>query len=153
MPWSRPACAAKLLLAVTLALGSCARPEEAAQEVAVEQAESRYLSPQDSLRWLGHLKGASQDTTLAWLLLGARYLEAGYPDSAGRYFEEALARDPDRGVTRLNLGVAHARAGRYDEARDAFRRFVEKDPGGVLTQEIFRIIDKFDSMDSEREKP
>ena len=48
-------------------------------------------------------------------------LAAGDTATAITHLEQALARTPGDPALLINLGTAYARAGRMDEARDAFR--------------------------------
>ncbi len=48
---------------------------------------------------------------------GDTALHAGRPVEAARYFEEALAAEPDRLDARIGLGIAHFRMGAWSAAR------------------------------------
>ena len=48
-------------------------------------------------------------------------LAAGETESAIAHLEQALAKTPGDPALLINLGTAYARAGRLEEARDAFR--------------------------------
>jgi Tfp pilus assembly protein PilF len=48
--------------------------------------------------------------------------------TAGRYYEQALKRDPDRAVAAANLGVFYASRGMVREAVDLWRTAFQKNP-------------------------
>ena len=52
----------------------------------------------------------------------------GHPDEAERYYQAALASDPNFTEARNDLGLLWERQGRHDEALAEFRRVVEIDP-------------------------
>lgn len=53
-------------------------------------------------------------------------LSAGAPDDAVRYFERALDESPGRAEFRRGLALSLARAGRHDEAADAYRKLIAR---------------------------
>ena len=137
------------LLCATLA--SChKKKEEAAQEQAQQQQvqQSVFIQPSDSLRWLGYLGFSPQDTALAYLMLGTLYLANKYPEQALNYLEIASRYDIERPIIYLNIGCAYSDMGNYEKATEAFQMFVQRDPGSILSQEIFRIVEKYRSIRS-----
>ncbi|HET7410248.1 MAG TPA: tetratricopeptide repeat protein [Paracoccaceae bacterium] len=54
-------------------------------------------------------------------------LTAGDPDEAVRYFEKALAEEPDRADFRRGLAISLSRAGRYPEAARHFEELIALD--------------------------
>ena len=152
------------LLLICLAILSCGKTEGKKEEESKEQApaeQSLFLSQADSVRWINYLHYAPQDTALAYLLLGSFYLSSGLPDSALDYLNTAARYDPDRSVIYLNIGDAYnqiakkAPAAERDSifklAADAFHNFILKSPGSILSQDIFRIVEKYHSLESEKE--
>ncbi|HUU27910.1 MAG TPA: tetratricopeptide repeat protein [archaeon] len=127
------------------------KPKDEQAELPVQ--ESLFLSQADSVKWLNYLNTASEDTALAYLLLGELYLANNKPDSALGYFETAVSYNPDRAITYLNIGCAYNGMGEYDKAEEAFHKFIEKAPGSIMSQEIFRIVEKYRSIESETEIP
>lgn len=126
-----------------------------------EAQQSLFLSQADSLRWEEYLRTATQDTALAYLLLGAFFLSSGKPDSAIGYLETAVRYNPDRAVSYLNIGDAYNRIGLempvekrdsvFKLAAEAFHAYIQKAPGNILSQEIYRIAEKYRSLESEKE--
>jgi len=134
------------------ALASChKKEEEAAQEQTEQQQQiqqSVFLQPSDSLRWLSYLGFSPQDTALAYLMLGTLYLANKYPRQALNYLETASRYDVARPIIYLNIGCAYNDLGDYAKAIEAFQMFVQRDPGSILSQEIFRIVEKYRSLQS-----
>jgi tetratricopeptide (TPR) repeat protein len=58
-----------------------------------------------------------------------RLHQAGDLDGAIRGYQAILARYPNRGDVRSNLGAAYARLGRYEEAIDQYRQALKLNPG------------------------
>lgn len=63
--------------------------------------------------------------------LGQTALRYGRYDEAASYFEEVLARDPDRLDALVGLGVSRFKAEEFDEAIDALDRVVARAPEHV----------------------
>jgi tetratricopeptide (TPR) repeat protein len=146
-----------LLLVVLLPVlltGCGGEQEEAGMEGQVEEMEamepeSIYLQQADSLRWLSYLSFSPQDTALAYVMLAALYLSNQYPEAALHYLDEAGRFDLDRPVIYLNMGYAYNMMGDFERASEAFHMFVQRDPGSILSQEIFRIVEKYRAITSE----
>lgn len=141
---------------VSLALTFCAKGEKEGEKDAEQQAvlaESLFLTPSDSTRWLGYLSFVPQDTALAYLMMGTLYLANDAPEGALHYLNIASDYDPDRPVIYLNLGHAYNNLGEYEKATEAFRTYIQRNPGNILSQEIFRIVEKYRSIQSEDEIP
>ena len=139
-----------------LALTFCKKEEEQGEkekEKQVVEVESLFRAPSDSTRWLGYLSFAPQDTALAYLMMGALYLANDAPEGALYYLNLASRYDPDRPVIYLNLGHTYNKLGDYEKATEAFRTYVQRNPGGILSQEIFRIVEKYQSIESQNETP
>jgi len=113
------------------------------------EAESLFITPSDSSRWLGYLSFAPEDTALAYLMMGALYMANDAPEGALHYFNIASEYDPDRSVIYLNLGHAYNDLGDYEKAAEAFQMYVQRNPGSILSQEIFRVVEKYRSIQSE----
>jgi tetratricopeptide (TPR) repeat protein len=96
---------------------------------------------------------APQDTALAYLMMGALYLANDAPEGALYYLNIASQYDPDRPVIYLNLGHTYNKLGDYEKATEAFRTYVQRNPGSILAQEIFRIVEKYQSIQSQNENP
>jgi len=148
------------ILAVTtlacLALTFCQKEKEEGEKETEKQpveAESLFRTPSDSTRWLGYLSFAPRDTALAYLMMGALYLANDAPEGALHYLNIASRYDPDRPVIYLNLGHAYNKLGEYEKAAEAFRTYVQRNPGSILSQEIFRIVEKYRSIQSEEKTP
>jgi len=140
-----------VLLLAGLALSFCShKTEEAKEEKAEEQveAQSSFTQPADSLRWEGYLSFSPQDTALAYIMMGALYIVNKYPEEALHYLSIASTYDIDRPVIYLNMGYAYNLMGDYEKATENFRLFVQRDPGSILSQEIFRIVEKYRSLSS-----
>lgn len=139
-----------------LALTFCQKEKEEGEKEKEEQlveAESLFRTPSDSTRWLGYLSFAPQDTALAYLMMGALYLANDAPEGALYYLNIASQYDPDRPVIYLNLGHTYNKLGDYEKATEAFRTYVQRNPGSILSQEIFRIVEKYQSIQSQNESP
>jgi tetratricopeptide (TPR) repeat protein len=65
---------------------------------------------------------ALQDFPPALTNLGNLLLEDGELDAAIAHYERAIANDAEYAIAYLNLGVAHKRAGRLEEAVRALRQ-------------------------------
>ena len=140
-----------MLLLLTILAGCGGSEDEAGQEsqseqLAAEEPASLYLQLTDSLRWQGYLAFSPADTALAYVMLAALYLSNRYPEAALHYLEVAGTHDLDRPVIYLNIGYAYSMMGDYDKASEAFHMFVQRDPGSILSQEIFRIEEKFRAL-------
>jgi|GEM_PF-6411213 len=145
-----------LITLVSLALTFCEEEKKEGEKDTEQQtvvAESLFLTPSDSTRWLGYLSFAPQDTALAYLMMGALYLANDAPEGALHYLNIASEYDPERPVIYLNLGHAYNNLGEYEKATEAFRTYIQRNPGGILSQEIFRIVEKYRSIQSETEIP
>lgn len=117
---------------------------------ALLEMRSDFRVPGDSLRWLGYLTASPHDTTRAWLMLGVLYLANDHPETSLEYLRRAERRDATRAVVHLNLATAHSRMHNYDLAAESFREFLKRDPQSQLAPEIFRIIQKYRSIESEK---
>ena len=145
-----------LITLICLALTFCEKEKEEAGEETEQPAaaaESLFLAQPDSTRWLAYLSFAPEDTALAYLMMGALYLANDAPEEALHYLDIASGYDPDRPVIYLNLGHAYNKLGEYEKAAEAFRTYAQRNPGGILSQEIFRIVQKYRSIQSENESP
>ena len=145
-----------VIILVCLALTFCQKEKEESEKGKEEQlveAESLFRTPSDSTRWLGYLSFAPQDTALAYLMMGALYLANDAPEGALHYLNIASQYDPDRPVIYLNLGHTYNKLGEYEKATEAFRTYVQRNPGSILSQEIFRIVEKYKSIQSENKIP
>jgi predicted Zn-dependent protease len=140
-------------LALFVAASGCAKKEKPAapevQEVRLEEI-SLFQAPGDSSRWLAYLAPALQDTARAWLLLGVLYLANDKPETALVYFNLAEKSDPGRPVVQLNIGDAYNRMRQFDKATEAFREYLHRKPQSQFAPEIFRIIQKYRSIESEK---
>ena len=148
---------AKITIALLLScsvFSSCAEEEkeEIVEEEVVEvqvEAQSDFISSADSLRWLRYLSLSPQDTALAFIMMGALYLTNKYPEEALHYLDIASIYDINRPVIYLDMGYAYNMLGDYENATESFRLFVQRDPGSILSQEIFRIVEKYRSITTE----
>ena len=141
-----------LLLAGLLFSSGCLKKvqdTEAEIKEALLEQRSDFLTPHDSLRWLGHLSAAPQDTARAWLMLGVLYLANDQPQPALEYFRLAEKQDPTRPVVQLNMADAYNRMRQYDLATERFHEFLNRNPESQFAPEIFRIIQKYRSIESE----
>ena len=145
-----------VIAVVSLALTFCEEEKKEGEKDTEEQsvvAESLFLTPSDSTRWLEYLSFAPQDTALAYLMMGTLYLANDAPEGALHYLNIASEHDPDRPVIYLNLGYTYNNLGEYEKATEAFRTYIQRNPGNILSQEIFRIVEKYRSIQSETEIP
>lgn len=129
--------------------GEKAEKQGQAAEKTAMVPESDYLQQADSLRWRNYLSFAPQDTALAFITLAALYLANKYPEAALHYLNVASHYDLDRPVIYLNMGYAYNMMGDYDKAAEAFHMFVQRDPGSILSQEIFRIVEKYRAVSNQ----
>jgi len=160
----------RLALAACLSLTSCEKKEAGTAGKAEEQApeqRSVFVLKSDSIRWIDHLRTNPADTARAFIMLGVLYLANDYPEYSIRYLELADKYDPGRPITYLNLGDAYNRIGMrmkeagnqdsmeimYKKAEEAFKWYVQRVPRGRATEEIYRIVEKYRSMESEKEIP
>jgi len=142
-----------LLLLAALSSGACNRfkkdkPAEVKEVVLARK--SLFRVPADSTRWVDYLAEAPQDTARAWLMLGALYLANDHAAVAMDYLDQALAIDPGRPVIQLNLADAYNRLGEHEKAVDAFRMYLNFEPESPFGPEIFRIVEKYRSIESEK---
>ena len=145
-----------LAVAVMLAaLAGCGGDEQQDEEQAgegqeqVEENLSVYLQSADSLRWLNYLSFSPQDTALAWIMMASLYLANEYPEAALHYLVEATRYDLDRPVIYLNMGYAYNMMGDFEKATEAFSMFVQREPSSLLSQEIFRIVEKYRAIENQ----
>ena len=140
--------------AICLASASGCNKKEDSEEAKVEEARlelrSDFLASGDSLRWIGFMEGAPQDTARAWLMLGVLYLSNNRPQIAIEYFKLSEKYDPERSITQLNMADAYNRMRQYDLATERFKAFLQRNPQSQLSPEIFRIIQKYRSIESEK---
>ena len=159
-----------LALAACLSLTSCEKKEAGTIDETEEQAPEKrsvFVSRSDSIRWVDHLRANPEDTARAFIMLGVLYLANDYPEYSIRYLELADRYDPGRPITYLNLGDAYNRIGMkmkqagkqdsmeimYTRAEEAFRWYVQRVPRGRATEEIYRIVEKYRSLESEKDIP
>lgn len=157
-----------LILVAGLLLTGCEKEGADSAEDSETQApeqQSVFLSKEDSIRWVRHLRANPEDTAQAYIMLGALYLANDYPEITVRYLNMAEKYDPGRAITYLNLGDAYnriglrmKREGKKDsmeimcgKAAEAFKWYAQRAPRGEVTEEIFRIVEKYRSMESEKE--
>ncbi|MFC1613947.1 tetratricopeptide repeat protein [Gemmatimonadota bacterium] len=140
--------------------------EDSEGEVQVSRS-SIFVSREDSIRWISQLRGNPEDTAQAYIMLGVLYLANGYPEISIRYLNLADRYEPGRPITYLNLGDAYNRIGMsmkaagkqdsmdimYKKAAEAFKWYVQRVPRSTVTEEIARIVEKYRSMESEKEIP
>jgi predicted Zn-dependent protease len=138
-------------LAILAAAACKGKEEKKAPEVkeAVFEQSSFFRVPEDSTRWVEYLSPAPQDTARAWMMLGVLYLANNHAEVALNYFNEALHWDPGRPVLQLNLADAYNRLGQREKAIEAFKAFLRYDPASQFGPEIFRIVEKYHSLESE----
>jgi tetratricopeptide (TPR) repeat protein len=145
---------AAIALALASIAGGCGaeekadREEQAEEEALAAEELSVFLQPADSLRWLNFLTFSPQDSALAWVMMASLYLSNEYPRAALHYLQEASRHDLDRPVIYLNMGYAYNMLGDTEKATEAFSMFVQRDPGSILSQEIFRIVEKYRALDN-----
>ena len=60
---------------------------------------------------------------------------------AGTLARKALAIDPNRAEAHVYLGNAEQEAGRIDEARAAYKKYLELAPNGPFARELRAILD------------
>jgi tetratricopeptide (TPR) repeat protein len=151
-------------------LVSCEKKDEVTvqdSEAEVHESRSIFVSKEDSVRWIRQLRGNPEDTALAYIMLGVLYLANDYPEISIKYLNLAERYDPGRPTAYLNLGNAYNRIGMrmkaagkqdsmqimYTKAAEAFKWYVQRVPGSAVTEEIARIVEKYRSMESEKEIP
>ncbi len=146
-------------LALAAAVAGCGGEDKAGdgesteEEILAAEELSIYLQSADSLRWLNYLSFSPQDTALAWVMMASLYLSNEYPEAALHYLREASRYDLARPVIYLNMGYAYNMMGDTEQATEAFSMFVQRDPGSILSQEIFRIIEKYRAINNQPPPP
>ena len=159
-----------IMLAAGFLVAGCQKEEvksttNSQREIAISR--SKFRSSEDSIRWRDHLKASPEDTARAYIMLGILYLKNDYPEVTIRYLELADRYDPGRAITYLNLGHAYNRIGMrmksqgkedsmevmFTRAAESFKWYVQRVPSGEVTEEIYRIVEKYRSMKSEKELP
>ncbi|MBW7995553.1 MAG: hypothetical protein FVQ81_03055 [Candidatus Glassbacteria bacterium] len=144
-----------LVAALLAALAGCGggeqeTAEDTEQEQLAEEVElSTFIQRTDSLRWLSYLSFSPQDTALAYVMVAALFLSNEYPRAALHYLDRAALYDLDRSVIYLNMGYAYNMLGDFEKAAESFSMFVQRDPGSILSQEIFRIVEKYRAIASQ----
>ena len=159
----------RLVLVACLSLTSCEKKEAGTADETEEQApeqRSVFVLRSDSIRWVGHLRANPEDTARAFIMLGVLYLANDYPEYSIRYLELADKYDPGRPIIYLNIGDAYNRIGMrmkeaggqdstmktmFTKAEEAFKWYVQRVPRGRATGEIYRIVEKYRSLESEKE--
>ncbi|MEA2062530.1 MAG: hypothetical protein U9P14_02425 [Gemmatimonadota bacterium] len=127
-------------------------------------AKSIYAQPGDSLRWVEYLRKDPSDTARAYIMMAALYLTNHHPRPAVDYLYRAMKYNPDRPNLYLNLGYAYNELGRaamldstrmamFDSASTSFNWYVQRAPQGMVTKEVYRIVEKYRSIKSESEIP
>lgn len=105
-------------------------------DVAAELRQAR-------LQFEGGMLGSARDTLqslseaapgepLAWLNLGLVHLRMEQPEKAVASLEKAVDLAPALPAAHNLLGIAYRRAGRIDEAREAYTTALRNDPGYAL---------------------
>jgi len=92
------------------------------------------------------LKASELDSTDADALseLGRLEIEAGRLESAVKFLDKALGRNPKHPSALNNRAVADFLSGNYSEATDGFRSAVESDP--ALTDAWFNLADSCEEI-------
>ena len=156
-----------LILVAGLLLAGCGKKDADSSGESEEQApeqQSVFIFKEDSIRWVSHLRANPEDTAQAYIMLGVLYLANDYPEITIRYLTMAERYDPGRAITYLNLGDAYNRIGirmksegkkdsmeiMYKKAEEAFKWYVQRAPRGEVAEEIFRIVEKYKSIESEK---
>jgi tetratricopeptide (TPR) repeat protein len=73
--------------------------------------------------------------------LGIEAFNANQYASAQRYFEQALAGDPELAEAHYLLGMAHLAQERVEEAKERFQRVLEIDPDGPRAEDARQMLD------------
>lgn len=157
------------LVSVVLLTGCEKKDEDVAEDTEAEVHESRsiFVSKEDSIRWISQVRGNPEDTARAYIMLGVLYLANDYPEISIRYLNLADKYEPGRPITYLNLGDAYNKIGMrmkaagkqdsmeimYKKAAEAFKWYVQRVPRSAVTEEIARIVEKYRSMESEKDIP
>ena len=154
MNFSKLLRAAFIIVLIPLIL-SCSKKEEKEEDAEAKQEEeiifvhSDFINVRDSVQWLRYINQNPDDTTRAYIMMGAVYLKNELPKQALWYFNIARHRDQLRPIIRLNLAAAFNMAGMYDSAEVQFREFADLDPNNPFDEEAFRIVEKYRNMRSE----
>jgi tetratricopeptide (TPR) repeat protein len=77
--------------------------------------------------------------------LGLYYLRDGLPDSASKYFEEAIGSDPLLLSAHGNLAIAYERMGQRGRAAEQYRRYISLAPPGRSRQMAVRALEEIES--------
>ena len=72
--------------------------------------------------------------------LGFTYFKLGRNDDAITWYRKTIALDPKRAIAYANLGDALAQAGQNAEARAAYQKFLELQPGSKLADGVQKKI-------------
>ena len=141
---------AVIIVLIPLTL-SCSGKEEQAEDMDAQEEEmifvsSDFINVRDSVQWLRYISQTPDDTTRAYIMMGAVYLKNELPKQALWYFNIALHRDQLRPIIRLNLAAAFNMAEMYDSAEVQFREFSDLDPTNPFDEEAFRIVEKYRNM-------
>jgi len=105
----------------------------------------RYSTARDELELAA--REAPGDASVD-LFLGLDLQALGFHDEAVRRFERCAQADPELAQVALyNSGVSHWKAGRSDEATDALRRAVERDPMSEAAADAVELSDSIARSD------
>jgi tetratricopeptide (TPR) repeat protein len=96
-------------------------------------------APEQAMKLFQEALSAAPGDTDASLNLAQLYFESGVK-RARQLIEVVLKNEPDHGPAWYNFGVMALAEGHHDEARQAFARAVELDPGDQLAQARLKLL-------------
>lgn len=94
--------------------------------------ELKGLEPGPRIAYTRHLIREGRDDAEVFFQLAVAYHESSLPDSAIRYYGEAVGRDPDHFKSYVNLGVLYDDRGDLHKAEKNFLAAVRVNPDDVL---------------------
>ncbi len=94
--------------------------------------ELKGLAPGPRIAYTRHLIAEGREDAEVFFQLAIAYHESSIPDSAIKYYNEAVSRDPDHFKSYVNLGVLYDDMGDLLEAEESFLSAVRVNPGDVL---------------------
>lgn len=129
----RPAEAETLLVQVTAAAPTFAKPHEDLGLLLVQQQR-----PHEALPYLQRATHLDPKLENAWFTLGKALAILGRGAEADEAFERCFALSPERRL--MALAAEHQKEGRFEEAEHLYRRILRHDPRNVDAMRLLALI-------------
>lgn len=129
-------------MVATACLKRCEGDKKSAREYFIKalRYDMEMKKPEDSEKHLRQLIASNPNIADAQNLLGIIRLEAGDLTEALARFDAAVLLVPDHPDYHFNRGVAYAKAGRLDEAKDEFRSYLSTHPDNAACRHNLDVL-------------